>query len=64
MHIFLRKSRKNSQFLKSDIREEGCPEEGVSSELAELSRRADQLVNQLRNLRYRLASQDLAGQIG
>ncbi len=45
---------KNLHSLKLDVLEEGGREEGVSSELAELGRRADQLAHQLRNLRYRL----------
>jgi hypothetical protein len=46
--------------LKLDVGEEDGLEEGVRSELAELGRRADQLAHQLRNLRYRLVSQDQA----
>ncbi len=40
-------------FFKLDVLEEDGPEEGVSRELAELGRRAEQLAHQLRNLRYR-----------
>jgi hypothetical protein len=46
--------RKNLHSLKLDVLEADGGEEGVSSELAELGRRADQLAHKLRNLRYRL----------
>jgi hypothetical protein len=53
--IFDRFDKENlSHSLKLDALEEDGREEGVSSELAELGRRADQLAHQLRNLRYRL----------